>query len=142
MSVFIVFMPSPGLMFSPPVSKVIPLPMSTTCGVPAAPRGRQVASISRGGATDPPPTASTPPKPRSASHSASCTRTVTPSGVNTRSACTPSHAGVFVSDGVFARSRAQAVAAALRRPCSKESASSTSASSTTRLAGAGEVASV
>ena len=40
MSVNIIRMPSAGLMFKPPLSKVMPLPTSTTCCGLAAPRVR------------------------------------------------------------------------------------------------------
>ena len=49
----------------PPVSKVMPLPTSTTCG--RAPAGRQASSTSRGPLAEPPPTARMPPKPSAAS---------------------------------------------------------------------------
>ena len=60
MSVNIIRMPSAGLMFRPPLSKVMPLPTSTTCCGLAAPRVRLAlyrTSISRGGLAEPAPTA-------------------------------------------------------------------------------------
>jgi hypothetical protein len=113
MSVCIIVIASPCLMLSPPVSNVIPLPTSTTWRVAGAERGRHRASISRGGVADPPPTASTPPKPCALSHCSSRTVTSTPIGLRTSCACAPSHAGFFVDDGSLARSRAHAVAPAV-----------------------------
>ena len=58
--------PSRGLIEMPPVSKVMPLPTSTTCGrAPAA--GCQRSSTRRGPLAEPPPTARIPPKPSAAS---------------------------------------------------------------------------
>ena len=97
-------------MLMPPLSYVIDLPTRTTCRSVGAPRGCQLASMSRGGAAEPPPTASTPPKPCSVSQSTSRSTTVTPSGVRTDRACSASQAGVFTDDRVLARSRAHALA--------------------------------
>ena len=62
MSVFICFMPSAGLRDSPPLSKVMPLPIEDD--VPVRRRaGCSRSSIRRGGLADPDPTASRPPNP-------------------------------------------------------------------------------
>ena len=44
------FIADPGLMLTPPVSKVMPLPTMTTCTPGLGRLGRQLAWISRGGA--------------------------------------------------------------------------------------------
>ncbi len=64
MSFFISSMPASGLMFSPPVSKVTPLPTRVTAGASAAP---QVNSTSRGGWWPACPTAWISGKPTSRS---------------------------------------------------------------------------
>ena len=83
MSVFIAIIPSDGLSEMPPVSNVMPLPTRTTCGSrsPREVLGAYVSSTSRGGRTEPMPTARIPPKPWAASSASSRTRTVTPCGV-------------------------------------------------------------
>ena len=48
-------------------------------------------------------------------------------------ACFASHAGVFVDDGVFAKSRASALAAAVTTPCSTASATGSDSWSTTSV---------
>jgi hypothetical protein len=121
MSLRISFMASRPLMQMPPVSKVIPLPTSTTCR--RAPRGRQASSTTRGPFAEPPPTASTPPNPSAVSCSGSRTVTVTPGVVlPSRVIRRASHAGVFRSLGVFVRSLASIVMRAATRACSTAAA--------------------
>jgi hypothetical protein len=105
-------MPSAGLMEMPPVSNVIPLPTRTRCGWPASVPG-QVSSMNLGGRDEPPPTATTPPNPCSASQFSSRTRTSRPgTAFAAFTAAAASHDGSFTFDGVFARSRPNDVAAA------------------------------
>ena len=121
MSVFIVTMPSRGLMLMPPLSKVMPLPTSTTCErcSPRRPRGGvQATRTSAGGVADPPPTASRPPNPPAARAAASSTSTSTPGTSRASStAVAATHIGFFTDDGVVARSRASQVARQVDTAC-------------------------
>ena len=114
MSVFIAIMPSDGLSEMPPESNVMPLPTRTTCGrrSPREVLGAYASSTSRGGLTEPMPTARIPPKPWAASSTSSRTRTVTPLGV-AATAWSASHAGDLVDDGVLVSSLARCTACAV-----------------------------
>ena len=114
MSVFMASMPSAGLMSSPPVSKVMPLPTRTTRGVFAvAPSGSQSSWTSRGGVAEPAPTASRPPKPSRRRSASDQTRTSSPLRRASVRACAAIHAGFLMFDGVTARLRATIAARAL-----------------------------
>ena len=112
MSLRISFIAGTGLIEMPPVSKVMPLPISTTWVRASA--GCQSSSTSRGPLAEPPPTARIPPKPSAASSSGPRTR----SRRSGRSAaaeatCSANHCGFFSELGVLVRSRARWVIAAV-----------------------------
>ncbi len=110
MSVRMRCMPSAGFTEMPPVSNVMPLPTSTTCGAPRLP---WLSCTNLGGRVDPPPTASMPPNPCWASQLWSRTVASTPGArPAVRVAVRASQAGSLTFDGVLARSRASPVAAA------------------------------
>ena len=109
---------SPGFMFSPPLSKVMPLPMIARWAGPEF-RGRHAALDQprwrHGSGTDREDSAETVRgEPVS-----SCTSTWTPSGVSIAAACRPSQSGVLTEDRVLARSRAHTAAAANARARSR-----------------------
>ncbi len=116
MSVFMPTIDGPGLSARPPVSKVIPLPTSTT-RPPALPPGVQSTRTRHGGCCEAAPTASSPPARRWARSSSSSTDTVRVPAVVVAAAassraCPATQAGLFTEDGVAARSRTRQVARA------------------------------
>ncbi len=95
-SVFIAFMPSFGFSDRPPLSKVIPLPTKTTCR--RAPGGEWLSSISRGGRSEPEPTAVRLPKPALASSWSVHTLTPRPFSAATVLAASASDCGHLRTD--------------------------------------------
>ena len=110
MSSFIVCMEEPGLMESPPESKVMPLP--TSARWPVAPGGSYVRLTSRGGASEPAPTPRMPPQRSLARRFSSqiVTLTVSPAWASIASA---NAGGRRSPGGVLVQSRAAFTARAI-----------------------------
>ena len=132
MSARISSIPAAGLMHSPPVSKVMPLPTNTTGSALIVPCQR--STTRRGRCTDPPPTASNPSNPARRRAWPFKTSIRTPASANGARRSTK-RCGVSVLDGSATRSRANVTPAKTAACCrhARRNGGSASVSTTSRV---------